>query len=255
MHRLLRFRKSLTFSKKTDKQIIEQVIGDAGLTLEWKHEKSITYDHVYQHNLNALEFVRMRAARMGCHMWCVGTTLHVKEPQLDQKSGIKLSVDSGGALQAFTPRMSSASVFQKVTVKGWHPETKELIVGTAEVSPSPLGKETGVEASKAIGAKQETFIVDQPIGSREEADVLAKARLRDLNLSFITGEAECAGNHKLELGKTVEIEANAQYNPADDLFNGDYYIMGVTHRHTLPKAGVGGFVSILKLARDAQKKG
>jgi len=28
--------------------------------------------------------------------------------------------------------------------------------------------------------------------------------------------------------------------------------MGITHRHTLPKGKEGGFVTILKLARDAQ---
>src|SRR4051794_5977989 len=50
MHRLLRKRVSRTFTDKTDQQILTQVAQDAGLTLDWKHEKSITYKHVYQHN-------------------------------------------------------------------------------------------------------------------------------------------------------------------------------------------------------------
>lgn len=254
LHRLLRFRKSLTFQDMNDQAIIGKVIKDANLSLEWKHEKSITYKHVYQHNLNGLEFVRMRAARMGCHMWCVDQTLHVKEPNLNDKTGIKLGVDKDGALRVFTPRQNSATVIKKVTVKGWNPETKELIVGEAEAQNSPLGKEKAVDACSEIGAQQETFTVDHPIWSKDEADALAKARLRDLNLSFITGEAECAGNPAFELGKTVEIEANSKYKPDQDPFNGNYYIMGVTHRHTLPKAKEGGFISILKLARDAQKK-
>jgi phage protein D len=87
MHRLLRMRKSLTFTEKSDQQILSQVAGDAGLSLEWKHEKSITYKHVYQHNLTDLEFIRTRAARMGCHVWCEDTKLYVKEPDLGQKSG------------------------------------------------------------------------------------------------------------------------------------------------------------------------
>src|SRR5438045_2103342 len=60
MHRLMRKRKSLTFTDKNDQQILDQVVKDAGLSLEWKHDKNITYKHVYQHNLNGLEFVRMR---------------------------------------------------------------------------------------------------------------------------------------------------------------------------------------------------
>ncbi|MDQ3338224.1 MAG: hypothetical protein M4D80_23915 [Myxococcota bacterium] len=250
MYKLKSLRKSLTFVDKTDKQILSQVVKDAGLTLEWKHEKSITYKHVYQHNLSALEFVRMRAARMGCHVWCVGDTIYVQEPDFNSSSGIKLSADTSGNLRSFMPRISSANVFKKVTVKGWNPETKELITGTAEVQTSPLGSENAVAASGDHG-KEETFQVDMPIWSKEEADAIAKARIRDANLSFLTGEAECAGNPAIDLGKVIEIEANAS---GDDPFNGKYYVMGVTHKHTMPKGKEGGFATVVKFARDGQKK-
>jgi phage protein D len=251
MHRLKRLRKSLTFTDKTDKDILSQVASDAGLSLQWKHEKSITYKHVYQHNLSGLEFLRMRAARMGCHVWCIDTTLYVQEPDLSASSGVKLSVDKGGNLRSFTPRLSSAHVVKKVTVKGWNPETKELINGVASAAASPLGSQNAVAACGDHG-KEETFTVDHPIWSKEEADAIAAARLRDLNLTFITGEAEMAGNPKIELGKVIEIEANAQ--GADDPFNGKYYVMGITHRHTMPKGKEGGFATIVKFARDAQKR-
>jgi len=251
MHRLLRMRKSITFTEKSDQQIISQVCGDAGLSLDWKHEKSITYKHVYQHNLTDLEFIRTRAARMGCHVWCEDTKLFVKEPDLGQKSGIKLSVDKEGNLRAFTPRISSASVVKKVTVKGWNPETKELITGEAQAQSSPLGSQNAVAACGDLG-KEETFTVDHPIWSKEEADALAKARLRDLNLTFITGEAEMAGDAKVELGKSIEIEANAM--DGQDPFNGDYYVSGITHRHTMPKGKDGGFVTIVRFMRDGWKK-
>ena len=218
----MRHRKSLTFVDKTDQQILNQVVQDAGLTLDWKHEKTITYKHVYQHNLNGLEFVRQRAARMGCHVWCVDTKIMVKEPELDKKSGVKISVDKGGNLRAFTPRMNSSAVLEKVTVKGWDPEKKELIEYTATAQGSPLGGTNAVSACKDIGANVESFTVDHPVWSKEEAECLAKARLRDLNLQFITGEAEIAGNAEVDLGITVEIQANAS---GGDPFNGHYYVM------------------------------
>ena len=250
MYKLKSIRKSLTFTDKTDQQILSQVVQEAGLTLEWKHEKSITYKHVYQHNLSALEFVRMRAARMGCHVWCVDTKLFVKEPDFSSGPVAKLSCDTSGNLRSFTPRISSANVVKKVSVKGWNPETKELITGTAEAQTSPLGSQNAVAASGDHG-KEETFGVDQPIWSKEEADAIAKARIRDLNLTYLTGEAECAGNPAIDLGKVVEIEANAN---GDDPFNGKYYVMGVTHRHTMPKGKEGGFATVIKFARDGQKK-
>jgi phage protein D len=247
MHRLLRMRKSITFADKSDQQIISQVCNDAGLTLDWQHDKSITYKHVYQHNLTDLEFIRMRAARMGCHVWCVDTKLCVQQPNLRETSGVKLSVDEEGNLRAFSPRISSAVVVKKVTVRGWNPETKELITGDASAEDSPLGDENAVTACGDLG-KEETFTVDHPIWSKEEADALAKARLVELNLSFLTGELECAGNPDITLGKVIEVTANAN---AKDPFNGRYFVMGVTHRHTMPKGKDGGYVTIVKLARDA----
>jgi phage protein D len=252
MHRLLRKRKSVTFTDKTDQAILDTVVKDCGLSLEWKHQSSITYKHVYQHNQTDLEFLRTRAARLGCHVWCVDTKIFVKEPDY-QSSGLKLSVDKEGVLRGFTPRMNSAAVVKKVTVKGWNPETKELITGDASVSGSKLGKEDAVKASGDLGT-EETFTVDHPIWSKEEAKAIATARLRDLNLTFLTGEAECgtsADTLKVDLGKTINITANA--NKADDPFNGDYLVMGITHRYTLPKAKDGGLVTIFKLARDGQK--
>jgi phage protein D len=251
MHRLLRKRESLTFQDKTDQQILQQVVQSAGLTLEWKHAESITYKHVYQHNLNGLEFVRMRAARLGCHVWCVGNKIMVKEPDLANDSGVELSVDKGGELRSFTPRVQTGSVVKKVTVKGWNPETKELITGQAEVQNSPLGSQSAVAACGDLASNAETFTVDQPVHSKQEADAMAKARLRDLNMQFVTGEAECSGNADLDLGQVVKITANAM--TGDDVFNGKYYVMGITHRHTLPKSKEGGFVTVLKLARDAWK--
>ena len=262
-HRLLRYRKSVTFTDKTDQQILSQVVGDAGLSLEWKHDKSITYKHVYQHNQTDMEFLRTRAARMGCHVWCYDKTIFVKEPNLQQTPTLKLSVveprggSSGAMIKTFTPRLSSACILKKVTVRGWNPETKELIVGDHSAQDSRLGSQNAVAGSGDLG-KEETFTVDHPIWSKEEAVALAKARLVDLSLGYITGECEvtgqATGQGDLDLGMVVEIEANAEADTkADDPFNGKYYIMGITHRFLMSKTKDGGYSTILRLARDAQK--
>lgn len=253
MHRLLRLRKSITFTDKNDQQILSQVATDVGLSLEWKHEKSITYKHVYQHNQTNLEFLRMRAGRMGCHVWCVGSTLYVKEPDLQQGEMHELKVGKSGdaAVREFRPRLSSAAILKKVTVKGWNPETKELLQGDFEVQGSKLGKENSVEGSNDLA--KESFTVDHPIWSVEEAKALAKARLVDVSLSYITGECEMRGDPKFDLGKVVKIVASEEKESDKDPFNGKYYVMGITHRYSHSKTKDGGFFTILRLARDAQK--
>ena len=147
----------MTFQDQTDQAILSKVVQEAGLTLAWKHEKSITYKHVYRHNQTGMEFVRNRGGRMGCHIWCVDTTLNVKQPDLSNDSGIELKISAGVGqgeqLRGFTPRISSAPINKKVTVKGWNPETKELITGEYEGSSSPLGSEYCVSASGWNGVK------------------------------------------------------------------------------------------------------
>jgi len=248
LHRLLRKKKSTTFTDKTDEAILKQVVGDAGLKLEWKHEKSISYKHVYQHNETDLAFLRHRASRAGCFVWCVDQTVFVKQPELDQSQGPNLSLDPskpGAGMLTFAPRLSTAEIVQKVTVKGWNPETKELIVGKAEAGGSKLGGKPATSASNAIGT-EETFNVDKPIWSAEEADMIAKARLVERSLTYITGEAETAASADFELGNVIEVTVGA-----DDPFNGKYVIVGITHRLAAPAKT--GMTSILRLARDAQQ--
>ena len=248
LHRLTRKRKSLTFADKSDQDILKQVVGDAGLSLQFKHEKSLTYKHVYQHNQTDFEFLMHRAARIGCHVWCVDTTLYVKQPDLSDDLKIELNVDDSSdtaQLRTFMPKLSSASVVKKVTVKGWNPETKELLSGDASVGKSPLGQDHSVTGSGTLG-EEETFVVDLPIWSAEEATVLAKARLGDLNLSFMLATAELTGTSGVDLGKTVKITANS--GKPSDPFNGKYYIRGITHRHSK----TAGFTTLLRLARNAQ---
>jgi phage protein D len=254
LHRLLRKRKSVTFTDKTDEQILKQVVGDASLTLAWKHEKSITYKHVYQHNQTDLEFLRTRAARMGCHVWCVGDKVFVQQPDFTGTEIATLAVDEqskNAELRRFAPRLNSSAIVNKCTVRGWSPETKELIVGEATVQNSSLGSQTASVGANKFG-KEETFTVDHPIWSKEEAMALAKARLQDASLTYITGEAEVKGSALFDLGKLVKITPNSA--GSDDPFNGKYYIMGVTHRHITGKAQDAGYVTILRLARDAQKQ-
>jgi len=254
-HLLAAQRKPMTHTEKEGKDILSAICSENGLTLDYSGP-SIMYKHVYQHNQTDLEFLRTRAARIGCHVWCVDTTVYVKEPTFDKMGSLELSVDEGGLLRTFMPRISSASGVKKVKVKGWDPEKKELNVGRQAALPTKLGSTTAVAASGDL-APEETFTVDHPIWSVEEAKALAKARVRELNLTFMTAEAECGGNADADLGEVIKVTANKK-NGADP-FNGKYYIVGITHRQSQAKskapgaANEGGYITTYRLARDAQK--
>lgn len=250
LHKLTRGKASKTYAKKSDKEILQEVFD--GLDLDFTHPKavSIKYDHVYQHNQTPLEFARTRIGRIGAHFWCVGSKVFVKWPDFQQDSGIKLSVNpskDGEGLLEFYPRMSSHAVVKKVTVKGWNPETKELITGTASASGSKLGS-TNASSGAGGHGNEETFQVDQPIWSKEEADLLAEAHLKERSITYVTGTAKTKGSSKFDLGQVVTFDVDAA--GAKDPFSGKYYILGLTHHYVA--SGKDGFQTMLRFARDAQ---
>src|SRR5262245_4284883 len=64
LHRLTRGKKSRTFVKMTDSDIVNKVAQDWGLTAECSSDVAIKYDHIYQHNQTDFEFLKVRAARI-----------------------------------------------------------------------------------------------------------------------------------------------------------------------------------------------
>jgi phage protein D len=255
-HELIRKKSSTTYANKTDQQILQEVAGRSGLSLQFKHDSPpAAYKNVYQHNQTDMEFLRTRAARIGCHVWCVDKTLYCKQPDLGAGPifEVKLAAEAGAsALLSFTPRTGSSHIVKKITVKGWNPETKALITGEATAKNSSLGGQNAAAASGDLG-ENESFTVDQPIWDAKEAKCLAEAKLQEASLTYMTGEARITGNAKADLGKIVKITSNEDpaASPGDDPFNGKYYIMGLTHQF-MPSAAQ-PFITVLRLARDAEK--
>jgi len=254
-HRMLRGRKSRTFQDQSDQDIVSKVAGEYGLNPQCGNDPKITHKHVYQHNQTDWEFVLSRAARLGFSVWFDEGKLHFDKVKTDKPSGIEFHVAStptekGHRMSAFSPRLSSATVVKKVTVRGWNPEKKEEIKAEVEATNSKLGKTSAASAAEPFGTIK-TYTVDHPIFSVEEAQAIAKAKLAEHSLSYITGEAEAYGDPSYKEGLVVKVLVNDK-NP-DDRFNGLYLVRGVTHRFTKPKGGKGGYFTVLRLARDAEK--
>jgi len=71
-------------------------------------------------------------------------------------------------------------------------------------------------------------------------------------MSFLTGECTIMGNNKVKAGLVVKLKLNA--DDASDRFNGKYLVQGVTHRYSADNKGSeGGYDSIMRLVRDAEK--
>lgn len=257
LHRLLRGKFSQTFKDQTDQDIASKIAQDTGLSPKCGSKPKIKHEHVYQHNQTHLEFLRTRAARIGYDVWVDDKDLYFDAPKTDKDSGIELVMKDPSApnlLLKFRPRLTSVSSVEKVMVHGWDPIKKEAIVGEAKAKSSKLGKEGSDKAGKKFGSAI-NYEVDHPIASKEEADAIAEAKLAELLMSFITAEGVCKGNPKLKAGQVIKITVNA--DQADDVFNGKYFLHGVTHEYTHTKPGAegggGGYKCGIRCRRDAEK--
>jgi phage protein D len=256
LHRLSRGKKSKTYQDKSDQDVVSAICGLHGLSANTGSSPKITHKHLYQHGQTDLEFVRVRAARLGFRVWVEDTKLFFDAPKCDQDSGIELGMqktaDDKPFMKLFSARMSSAAVLKKVTVRGWDPKKKEEIVGEESAPASRLGSKKGSDAAGQFGDGA-TFTVDHPIYSVEEAKAIAKSKLAEANMSYITAEALCVGSADLKLGIVVKIKCNP--DQADDRFNGKYLVAGCSQRYTHGTGGgnKGGWETILRLWRDAEK--
>jgi phage protein D len=251
MHRLLRGKFSKTYQKQTDQDIASAIAGQVGLSAQCGSSPKIKHEHVYQHNQTNLEFLRVRAARLGFSVWCEDTKLFFDAPKLDKDSGISFVLGTQGQgalkLKAFNGRMSNAHVAKKVTVRGWDPEKKEEIVGEVSAASSPLGAKNAASTLSDFGDVA-TFTVDHPIFSVEEAKAIAKAKLDEAAMGFLTAEALAHGDNRIKPGMVVKITVNEK--KPGDRFNGKYLVLGCTHRNT-PTTG---YEIDMRLARDAAEE-
>jgi phage protein D len=267
MHKLTRERKTRTFVNRTDKQIVEQIVSENGLSVDFGREPpTLLHEHMHQPNMTDLEFLRLRAARTCRETYVKDKTFYFRKRQKDEgpvatltytNEGVENSSandSAGGALESFTPEQSSSGQAEKVTVHGWDPNgttrQAQMLTGIASAGASSLGSEGG---GSAFGDSPDVHIFDIPVRSKEEADLLAKSVLEERNMNFIQAEAVCLGNAKIEPGKTVKI------NTADSRFTGKYYVAGVHFSFSHSSSGLGGgkgmggFKGHLKLKRDAGK--
>lgn len=260
LHRLTRARKSKTYVKQSDKDIVGAVAGEHGLSPKCgDYASSPKHEHIYQHNQTDLEFLRVRAARLGYEVWVDDTTLNFDAPDPNKDSGIKLrygdaETSKGGGevfLKRFTPRMSSARVVDEVEVRGWDPVKKEEIVGTFKAQSSKLGSKAAHSETKSAFSNIKSYEVDHPIYSVDEAKKIAEAKVSEANMSYITGDGECRGTAEIKPGVVITITVNP--DSSGDRFNGKYMVIGCTHKYSHTKIGdTGGYVTGFRVNRDAE---
>lgn len=223
-HRLYRETKSKAYLNKKDSDLAVEIAQAAGLQAVVDPTKTV-YEHIYQHNQSDLAFLMQRAWRIGYECFVAEKKLHFSKPAGGAAS---LEMTWGDDLLSFRPRVTLAEQVDEVIVKGWDVQNQKAIVGRAQ--KGSLYAKNGETKDGAAWAHSfgsgKMVVVDQPVTSQAEADILAAARLDDISGSFIEAEGVAFRRPELQAGKTVILKSLGKR------FSGVYRITAARHVYT-----------------------
>ena len=222
-HKLLRGKKTRSFTELTDGKIVDTIAGEASVPIEFT-DPGVTLPYVMQHNQTDLAFIQERARRIGYEVYVSKNKLQFQPIQLKNDAGITLAI--GADLLDMYPRLTAVSQPGEVTVQGWDITKKEAILAKAaagdEVS-TMNGKSTGPSAANKALGKSTFSVVTEPVFSLAEAEKMALGKFNKAALAYVEGEGLCYGRPDLKAGTVITVAGLGKR------FSGSYYITSVKH--------------------------
>lgn len=222
-HRLLRGRKTRSFTDSKDSQIVGKIAGEASLQVKAEDTK-VTVPYVLQRNQTDLAFIQERARRIGYELYVAKKTLQFQPRQINKTADMTLTY--GSDILEMYPRLTTMSQVGEVVVQGWDVKKKEAIVGTATVGDEAAtmnGTTSGPKTTNTAFGKSTFAYVDRPVFSKAEADQIALSQFNKAALAYIDGDGLCYGRPDLKAGTVITIEG------LGEKFSGLYYITSVKH--------------------------
>ncbi|MFO8101349.1 MAG: VgrG-related protein [Dehalococcoidia bacterium] len=224
-HRLNRNTKTQSFIQMTDSDIAQKIARDAGLQSEVDSTSEV-HDYVLQDNKTDWEFLIARAQRVGYRVLVKEGKLHFKQfaGATEQTPTVEWAED----LLEFNARLTTARQVSEVIVQGWDPDEQQQIVGSA-TRPNDMPEigqsEEGGPASEVFGGSAREILVNRPVSTQAEADILAQSICDEIGQGFIEGECIITGNPRVQAGAIVEIVG------VGDRFSGNYRVTHAVHRY------------------------
>jgi uncharacterized protein involved in type VI secretion and phage assembly len=222
-HRLHRGQHNRSFQNMTDKDIVDKIAKETGISIGQLDPSGEPHDYVFQENQTNMQFLRERAARIGFELFNQDGKLYFRQPKSTQELKLTWLKD----MSSFRVRVTSAEQVKSVEVRGWDYGEKKAIVATAQteriITETENGK--GANSSNKFNNKPtnpKRIVVDQPMFNPKEADAIAQAVCNEIAGQFVYADAKAEGNPEIRPGRVVKLEEMGPYS-------GKYYVTETRH--------------------------
>lgn len=213
-------RKSLTFSKQKDSDIISSIIGTySGLTAKVT-ATTTNWPEQVQYYVSDWDYIMARAESNGMLITTLNGTVTVAPPDVNTNS--VLSVSYGKGLMQFNATMNAITQLDTVKANTWDYKNQAIAsMQSTNTVPGP-GNISSKKLSEVVGLADYQIQTTAPL---ENADLTnwAKAQLIKSEYSKIQGEAKFQGTNLVNPGNYITLAG------IGDRFNGDHFISSVTH--------------------------
>src|SRR5438552_13765640 len=205
-HRLHRSRQTQTYKNVTDSDIARQVAQRASVQVGQIDSTSITFDHVSQANQSDWDFLKARAREIGFEMGMEDGKYYFRQPV--QASGapqagdyqnhtVPLQLVFGDDLIEFRPRVTSAEQVTTVKVRGWDPDGKQVVIGSANASTVAAAVQDDPSTLAGTFGSPTFTAVNRPLPQQPMVDGAASAIAEIIASSFAEADGVARGNPKL----------------------------------------------------------
>jgi phage protein D len=222
-HRLMRARKTRSFTNCKDSDIVNQIASDVGLRPQVE-DSGVNLPYVLQHNQTDLDFLLSRARRINFEVSVNDKDLVFRPRKISDSP--ELTLHREVELLDFRPRLTTVGQVPGLEVRGWDPAKKEKIVGTAGVGDEPQlmgGSRSGPSVSRKAFGTPGSARVTAPVQSQDEADAMAKRGFGEMALAYVRADGRCIGEPRMRAGTVVKIEG------IGTRFSGSYYVTSTEH--------------------------
>ncbi|MDC7220331.1 MAG: hypothetical protein PQJ59_10340 [Spirochaetales bacterium] len=222
LHRLFQVKKHRNFNEITDEDIVAEIAGEYGLSVD---TDALSTEHIIrvQQGITDYEFMKKLAADYHYRLWIKEDTLYLKE---ETEGDEDIVLEWGKTLLDFRGKQATKKLFTQVEVVGWDNMSGEgfSVVADPDMVTQRVGTgDLGLSLVAENFGDRSVVFLDDDIADEQSAEERAVNILSGNSWGYKNAQAVCEGDNRILAGSTVEIKETG------NRFSGTYRVKRAVH--------------------------